>query len=444
MTPETEPAIEIKSPNTDFCLSGEKVNPKQINFIEATYSGKYNYLAYGGAIRGGKSYVVLYVLHTLCMTYPGSKWIVVRASLPVLKKTTIPSFKKLIKSEKFGKWNNSAPITFTYFNGSQILFIPESITGDPDLTAFLGFECNGFFLEQAEELDLKMWNMALQRSGSWYIDPMPQGLTFLTFNPSQNWVKSMFYIPWSNGTLEAPYYFESALPKDNPHVTSDQYKNWGNMAERYRQQFVDGDWTDYGANGLWAFSFNRAKHVGTPTLEPDQLVYLSFDFNKNPICCSVIQLIDNQIRVLETIKLANSDIYAMCMYIQVNYPNTIFMVTGDASGQSTNAMVRDNLNYYTVIIQQLGLTYQQIQVPTVNPKLEDNQMLVNSLLSNYNIVIHEEKAKGLIYDMQNVKMLADGTIEKRNREDPTMQADALDTFRYFCNTFMGWFIEKPV
>lgn len=105
-------------------------------------------------------------------------------------------------------------------------------------------------------------------------------------------------------------------------------------------------------------------------------------------------------------------------------------------------MVRDNLNYYRIIKLRLGLGDAQIQVPTVNPRLEDNQVLVNSLLARYDIEVHDEKAKGLIYDMQNVKMLADGTIEKGDRTDPTKQADALDTFRYFCNTFMGWFIKR--
>ena len=446
--------IEIKSPNSDFCLAGPKANPKQISFIEAAYSGKYRFLAYGGAIRGGKSYVVLYCLHTLCMTYPGSKWIIVRATLPVLKKTTIPSFKKLVQTKQYGKWNNSAPITFTYFNGSQLMFVPESKTIDPDLTNFLGFECNGFFLEQAEELSEDMWNMALQRAGSLYIENMPPGLIFSTFNPTQNWVKQKFYVPYSNNQLEPPYFFLPALPSDNPHVTPDQYANWDRMSERDRDRFIKGDWTDYGANGLWAFAFERNKHIGfaepkgdekkAPELNPSQIVYLSFDFNRNPISCSVIQLIENQIRVLETIKLPNSDIYAMCMYILATYPEMMFMVTGDASGNNGSALVKDNVNYYIVISKQLRLASTQIRVPSKNPSLEENQLLVNSLLSNFDIIIHEKKAAGLIYDMQNVKMLPDGTIEKRNREDPTMQADALDTFRYFCNTFMRRFIERPV
>jgi hypothetical protein len=193
---------------------------------------------------------------------------------------------------------------------------------------------------------------------------------------------------------------------------------------------------------LWAFAFDKKKHVGQPELDPSQIVYLSFDFNKNPICCSVIQWYNDEVKVIETIKLANSDIYALCLYIKVNYPDLTYLITGDASGNNTTAMVKDNLNFYRIIMSELGVNMPQMHVPSVNPRLEDNQVLVNSLFSKYNIVFHEEKAKGLIYDCQNVKMLPDGSIKKADREDPAQQADALDTFRYFCNTFLGWFIRK--
>lgn len=434
----------MKVAGTDFEIVGEKANPKQLEFLcKALAPDEYRYFAYGGAIRGGKSYVVLFILHQLSLKHPGSKWIVVREDLPALKTTTIPSFKKLIHCEKYGTWNNSTPITFKYRNGSEIIFKPQSIPTDPDLNSFLGLECSGFFLEQLEELQARMWDMAIQRAGSLYIADTPPAYVFTTFNPTQGWAKAKFYEPWMNGTLTSPYYFQPALPKDNPFVTKDQWNAWDNLAPRYKQQFIEGDWSNFDdTSGLWAFSFDREKHIGLPELDPEHVVYLSFDFNKNPICCSIIQNIDDEIRVLETVKLANSDIYALCLYIKVNYPDLTFMITGDASGSSTSALVRDNLNYYHVILRELGVTMQQMKVPSVNPRLEDNQVLVNSLLSKYKISIHKEKAAALIYDLGNVKMLPDGTIQKADRKDPAQQADALDTLRYFCNTFMKWFLTK--
>ena len=437
-------AETIKAPYTDFAIAGEKVNPRQIEFLcRALNPGPYRYFAYGGAIRGGKSYVVLFILHQLSLKYPGSKWVVVRAGLPDLKKTTIPSFKKLIDCKHYGKWNNGSPLTFNYHNGSSIVFIPESLSIDPDLNSFLGLECSGLFLEQLEELSEKMWQMAMQRSGSLYLSSTPPAYIFTTFNPNQGWSKGYFYDKYVNGSLAVPYFYMPALPKDNPFVTQDQWNAWSNMADRYKLQFIEGDWSNFiDTNNLWAFAFDRKKHVAEPVLDPEHTVFLSFDFNKNPICCSVIQHYEHKVRVLETIKLPNSDIYALCDYIQAYYGGLMFMVTGDATGQNTTAMVRDNLNYYRIIKSKLNLGDAQIKVPTINPRLEDNQVLVNSLLAKYEIEIHTEKAKALIYDLGNVKMLPDGTIEKTDRKDPKQQADALDTFRYFCNTFLKWYIKS--
>jgi hypothetical protein len=65
--------------------------------------------------------------------------------------------------------------------------------------------------------------------------------------------------------------------------------------------------------------------------------------------------------------------------------------------------------------------------------------LVNKVLSQYKVTIDDVKSKALIFDLKNVKKRADGTIVKEDRNKPEQQADALDTFRYFVNTFMSWF-----
>lgn len=197
------------------------------------------------------------------------------------------------------------------------------------------------------------------------------------------------------------------------------------------------------SSAKFCFAFNESKHVGAcPEGDRDQLLYLSFDFNKNPICCSVIQHYGDKIYVLETVKLSNSDIYRLCEYLRNKYQGYVIVVTGDASGNSTSAMVQDNANYYTVIMAQLSLAISQIRVPAVNPALEDNQVLINALLEHYPITIDSDKAQGLIFDMKFVEMGADGKIKKGDRDDPKQQADALDTFRYWCNTFMGDFIRR--
>lgn len=195
------------------------------------------------------------------------------------------------------------------------------------------------------------------------------------------------------------------------------------------------------SSNKFAYAYIPEKHDKRQTYNPGQPLFLSFDFNRNPICCGMIQHYDGVIRVLKSIKLPNSDIYSLCDRILQLYPNALYLVTGDATGRNSSALVKDNLNYYTIIQQKLSLGDGQIQVPSVNPTIEDNQVLVNAVLQNYPTEIDPIEADALKYDLMFVEMLADGKIKKGDREDPKQQADSLDWFRYWLNQYMDWFLN---
>ena len=188
----------------------------------------------------------------------------------------------------------------------------------------------------------------------------------------------------------------------------------------------------------FCFSFNSTKHVGKTVERPDSYYYLSFDFNYNPICCSIFQHDYNAIQCLECIKLPNSNIYKLCEVIKIKYPNAVFIVNGDYSGIAKTGIVQDNLNYYTIIERELGISDTAIQIRP-NPSLTDNQVLVNGILEHMDVILDEAKAQPLIFDCENVQVDNEKKIIKTDRKDPTQQADALDTFRYFLNmNFSDW------
>lgn len=185
----------------------------------------------------------------------------------------------------------------------------------------------------------------------------------------------------------------------------------------------------------WAYCYLPAKHIGNTTLNRNYEVKLSFDFNRDPLTCGVFQDYNGEIFGIEQIKLPNSDIYKMCDYIRVKYSGCMLLVTGDATGRASTALVQDNINYYTVIKSQLNLSLNQIKVHTVNPTMMENRVLVNSVLHNRKVTLDPVNCKALIFDLEHAQVLPDGTLDKTDRKDPTKQLDALDCFRYYLNTF---------
>lgn len=394
---------------------------------------------YGGAVRGGKTYISLFILMVLCKHFPGSRWHVIREDMPALKSTAIPSLEKLIAGSPKWKWSRDSSNYFAqYENGSKIFFKGENLSSDPELTDFLGLETNGFLLEQLEEVSEKMFNFAISRSGSWYLEKTPPGIILTTFNPTQAWPKDRIYMPWMKGELPEQYHFQPALPKDNPFVTDDQWEAWKMMDERYIRQFIDGDWTNFDSlDNRWAYAFSRKKHLGAPEYNPEEPIFLCWDFNRNPMCCSVIQWYSEMIKVLKTYKIKNAGSDIVCERIVADYPRALYIINGDYSGNTASTLFAEETSNYTIIVEKLGISWDQVQI-SPNPSLINNRTLVNSILQHMDVEMHEEAAASLIWDLENVKATPEGKLGKDSRTKREQQADSLDTFRYFCNQNLSW------
>src|SRR4051812_19682589 len=93
--------------------------PKQEEFIVAALSGRYNFILYGGAIRGGKTFALLALFILLSRIFPGSRWAIIRKDLPVIKSNLYPSWDK-IKPASFIAENptDHNQHTVTFKNGS--------------------------------------------------------------------------------------------------------------------------------------------------------------------------------------------------------------------------------------------------------------------------------------------------------------------------------------
>jgi len=214
----------------------------------------------------------------------------------------------------------------------------------------------------------------------------------------------------------------------------------------YYQVFTLGRWGNKLNDNPFAYAFSREKHLGEVQRLPGVSLIASFDFNRNPITCLVAQILPgDKVRGIEQIKLKNSNIYALCDYLLLHYPRALWIVTGDASGNNSAALVQNSLTYYTVIRQKLGLSAGQFKVPKANPRIEENQQLVNTILGLCDCKFDRVKCAGLTFDFENVRMLATGKLvamDKKSRNNPAMQADSLDCFRYLCNTFLKHMLKK--
>ena len=439
---------KVYSDNVVFNLD---INPKQRLFFETVIEAveqknSYRYLLYGGAIRGGKTAICLFTLHFLCVNYPGLKCHVIRNTYPNLTSTTIPSFLKLCPSRRIinrskSYYNNY----FEYDNGSRIYFFAENFKNDKDLDRFKGLETNIFLLEQMEELQQATFLKAIERCGSHYLrgyDNLP-GLILGTFNPTSGWLKEEIYEKSKNNTLPDTYYYLNARPTDNAYVTQAQWENWKTLDKVSYARFIEGDWEAKDLATLFMYSFNLTSHVQDVEFNPNEPLYLSFDFNITPITAILFQYRPNSyIHVLREFRLVNSNITEMCLHlikncIELQTAIAVF-VTGDPAGRNRNSLV-GKANHYSVISDLLRIPTHRFNLLQNAPSYDSSQILCNSIMERHpNFYIHPS-CKYLIQDIRSV-CYADMGHYQRLKDSGHL----LDCLRYALHTYFSNFIANPL
>lgn len=267
---------------------------------------------------------------------------------------------------------------------------------------------------------------------AWFLST-PKGINNYFYELFKNEEKHGNWKSWQYPTASNPYISRDELSEIQQQVDPLTYR------QEYLAEFISM------ANRPFMYCFEE-RHISKEAVyKENKTIYLSFDFNVNPMSCVLVQAgtkLDGSpyIHFIDEITLFNSDIYEVCRTINSKYPNAHFMVTGDRSGMNHTGLNK-NINYYFVIKQELKLKDAQFKIP-VNPFYEENIVLCNSLLANHpEIIFNSDTCKETIYDMRFVEWDGQKPI-KDDRTKRSERADHFDAVRYYFNTFHRDFIKR--
>lgn len=200
-------------------------------------------VAYGGAGRGGKSWLgSAYVILTGSQN-EGGRYMVGRKELKRLKMTTMATMFKFMRMYDIRKdvdyHYNAADSIITlakgngdFDGGSQVLFTEIAHTpsdplydrfGSYDLTFLWVDECQEIHRQAIVTLKARMTELTGQNwnGHKWKMPPKH----LYTFNPVKNWIFHDIFRPWSDGTLEPYRAFVRALYTDNHNIDQEQYRD---------------------------------------------------------------------------------------------------------------------------------------------------------------------------------------------------------------------------
>lgn len=429
-------------------MSSERVifspYPKQQEYIDAVFSGKYSFLCYGGAMGGGKTFVCLATLLILCKVYPKSKWCVIRESIPTLKRTTLESFKRLVPT-RFISHHNQQEHIYTFTNGSQIFFMAEDYANDKDFDRFKGLEVNGFLLEQIEELQQGLLNVCFIRAGRHKIDKMPRPMIMANVNPTLAWPKAEIYRRYVSDTLPKDWYYEPAKISDNPALFNDaeyMHNVTAHLDPLTRARLIDGDWSAFAVDKPYLYNFSIGTHVIESFTPNKHLpILVSFDFNIEPMTATVSQAVS----IIETvtfdeIRVNNGSVEEICEIIKAKYTHFLHNmdITGDATGRNREKVKRGNINAYRLIKDELNLLDRNILVPTSNLPHKDSRVLCTSVLQHAKWRI-TRNCKESINDCVYAQVDEFGDLVKTKEQGRHF----FDNIRYTIATYYPDFIKNP-
>jgi len=191
------------------------------------------------------------------------------------------------------------------------------------------------------------------------------------------------------------------------------------------------------------YAFDENKHVVKGPYEPNPHlnIVISWDFNKDPMTCSIGQSTNiRSLKIFDAIKIENGSTPELCDMIIAKYPQFIgkMDVTGDSTGRNRSPLLEGDINHYVIIRRKLKLKDHNLKVQTKNKELSASRILCNSILQNAEVTM-TDSCKDLINDVSMAAVDGSGDLIKTQ----TQGLHFFDNFRYMLEAVFPDFLDKP-
>ena len=208
-----------------------------------------NIVLFGGSAGGGKSWLGCLWIVNMCIQYPGVRCLIGRTVLQQLKLTTLNTLFGILgemglKSGEHYTYNGQSNV-ITFYNKSEIILKDLAYQpSDPNFDNLGSLEITAAFIDEAAQINSLAFNIIKSRIRYKLNEYNFIPKVLMTCNPSNNWLKKEFYLPYIQGTLEENKVFIPSLPLDNPYLPPSYIEMLKSLPPQQRKRLLEGDW-DY-------------------------------------------------------------------------------------------------------------------------------------------------------------------------------------------------------
>lgn len=416
----------------------------------------------GGGAGGGKSWLGCLRQTYRRTKYPGTRGFIGRESFTGLRDSTMKTYFEVVSQMGYSSvdhytynaqehtvyWKNGtaeAPGSEQHFR--HMAYMPS----DPDYNRFGSTEYTDAFVDEAPEVAQRACQVLLSRLRYKHSEYGIHPEILYTGNPGESWIKYAFVMDADDNLIDLPAHRARVLftIADNPdEQLRRQYEHTLSFLDPYdKARLLYGDWSAQpNVERPFAFAFERIRHVKRAERRPMDLHYFSLDFNVEPFSALAAHIWNDKqgehFHTFKAAKLPEASIRAMAEWILDTCPHRhLIRVTGDRGGFSRSLSTSGPIRMFDELRKALKISQAQISVPPNPTHLKSRED------SNYILAVHPDcvidpTCTRLIADMQIVEVDGEGKIIKADRSKAAQQADELDCWRYFVNTYQRGWIDK--
>lgn len=260
--------------------------PKQHETSEAVKN--YDFVLFGGAMGGGKSYFLRWKLVRMLLAYAEQGFLHVTVGLFCANYTSLADRHLSKIRHEFPEWlgdYNATERNFVFkpeFGGGVIAFRNLEEPSKYLSTEFAVIAVDELAENQEETIIL------LRTRLRWPGIDRPKfiGAT----NPGgigHNWVKRLWIdkVFPENEPQAKQFVYIQALASDNPYISPNYVKSLESLPERKRRAYINGDWDVF--EGQYFSEWDKSRHVTIPfPIPPNWKRFRSYDHGREkPACC---------------------------------------------------------------------------------------------------------------------------------------------------------------
>jgi hypothetical protein len=393
--------------------------PSQKRFHESNARFK----GFSGSIGSGKSAALCHEAIRLAYLNPGRTGLIGAPTYPMLRDSTLAALLEILNANgiPFELNRSDYVLTLTDVRSKILLRSLE------EYERLRGTNLAWFGVDELTYTQEEAW---LRLEGRLRDPKAKRHCGFAVWTPKgYDWVYRRFI----SGD-RSQYEVILAQPMENQHLLAAVPDFYERLRSTYDESFfrqeVLGEYLDMKAGRVYG-EFDRHVHVTDLHIDLRYPLLWALDFNVNPMCSIIAQVIGDEVRVLDEIVLSRATTTDACQAFFDRYKrfSTGVTIYGDASGANQRTTGSSDYDLIRQYFARTQFRNVQIEVPKKNPTVRDRIALVNAKLRNAygeSSLKISPSCKELIRDLEEVSYKTDSAeIDKDRDPRRTHLSDAL-------------------